>query len=95
MAEVPARIPNLSLIVPMRAVTPLKLTCFYVSRQERISRVFVPLNIILANVKSLIILRLKENDHKDLTDAPLRQDGQLVQNTGEFGLMSHSPSRKF
>ena len=49
----PVRILNSGLVVPMRAVTNLKLTCFNVHHKERTSRVFAPVNLTFANVRTL------------------------------------------
>ena len=66
-----SRIPNPGLVVPMRAVTNLKLACFFVRHQERTSRVLAPSTITLANVRNLRALRLKEMAHEDPTDVPI------------------------
>ena len=85
-AGAPARIPNPGLVVPIRAVTNLKLACFYVRHQERTSSTFVLLNIILVNASSLRALLLKENAHKDSTNVPLVKTVNWLKNLEQMAL---------
>ena len=71
VADAPARIPNPGLVVPMRAVTNLKLACYFVRHQERTSRILAPGNVTLASCRNLRALRLKEQAHQDPNDVPI------------------------
>ena len=92
VADAPARIPNPGLVVPMMAVTNLKLACYFACRQERTSRVLAPGNVTLANVRNLRALRLTELAYEDPT-SPNHQDCQLVQDLEANGTVDCCTSR--
>lgn len=63
-------IPNPGHQVSMRAENNLKLACYYVRHQERVSRTPQAIGITLQNVRRLRNLRDVEESHSDPEDSP-------------------------
>jgi hypothetical protein len=56
--------------VSLHAEKNLKLACFYLKHHYGVSRVVLPVEITLVNVRALIGLRLSEEKYKDPKDKP-------------------------
>lgn len=67
---VAVQITNPGTSVSLRAENNLKLACFYLKHRYRVSRVVLPVEITLVNVRALIGLRLSEEKYKDPKDKP-------------------------
>ena len=63
-------IPDPGVNVSLRAETNLKLACYYLRHQVRISRPLIAGNITLANVRALRELRDSEEKHDDPDEVP-------------------------
>ena len=59
---------NAGELVSMRAITNLKLACFYIRHCERTSRPCAPTSVTLAGVRKLRALRINEEAHSDPAD---------------------------
>ena len=59
----PAEIPAVGQNVSMRAVTNLKLACYFIRHQQRTSRTVVPGTVTLVRIRELRSLREEEEKH--------------------------------
>ena len=59
------------LVVSLRSERNLKLACFWLRHRRRISRVMMPADTALDNVRSLTELKEFEDDHSEPTEAPV------------------------
>ena len=70
VAGQPAEIAHPGTLVSMRAVTNLKLACFFVRHRMRTSRTTTPAQVTLDDVRELRDLREKELSHTNPTTVP-------------------------
>ena len=61
-----AAVSGLGQGVSMRACTNLKLTCFFICHQQRMSRAHTPASVTLDNIRTLCALCAAKAAHKDL-----------------------------
>ena len=69
VAGQPANITNPGKTIPLRAENNLKMACYYLRYQQRVSWPLTSANMTLANVRALRGLRDWEDSHKDVEKA--------------------------
>jgi ribosomal protein L29 len=69
-AGVNVQVPNPGNKVSLLAENNLKMACYYLRHRARVSRAVVPVDITLANVRSIRELSTSEGKHEDPKDKP-------------------------